>query len=113
MIEAAELREANAVRYLTGIPLLGDYLEDGQRATTRFSRGSLLARNRMPSLSQTCAVRGPPCPAASGMAWRASRSAWRLRFRTTLRILRPIPTLTLALKRRTFDLQRLAHGGPD
>ena len=29
MIEAAELREANAVRYLTGIPLLGDYREDG------------------------------------------------------------------------------------
>jgi hypothetical protein len=29
MIEAAELREDNAVRYLTGIPLLGDYLEDG------------------------------------------------------------------------------------
>jgi hypothetical protein len=29
MIEARELREDNAVRYLTGIPLLGDHLEDG------------------------------------------------------------------------------------
>ena len=29
MIEARELREDDAVRYLTGIPLLGDYLEDG------------------------------------------------------------------------------------
>ena len=29
MSEAAELREAHPVRYLIGIPLLGDYLEDG------------------------------------------------------------------------------------
>ena len=29
MIEAQELREDDAVRYLTGIPLLSDYLEDG------------------------------------------------------------------------------------
>jgi hypothetical protein len=29
MIDARALREDNAVRYLTGIPLLGDYLEDG------------------------------------------------------------------------------------
>ena len=29
MAEAEELREDDPVRYLTGIPLLGDYLEDG------------------------------------------------------------------------------------
>jgi hypothetical protein len=29
MSEAAELREEHPVRYLIGIPLLGDYLEDG------------------------------------------------------------------------------------
>jgi Protein of unknown function (DUF3775) len=29
MAEAAELREDGPVRYLIGIPLLGDYLEDG------------------------------------------------------------------------------------
>jgi hypothetical protein len=29
MVEAQELREDHPVRYLTGIPLLGDYLEDG------------------------------------------------------------------------------------
>jgi hypothetical protein len=29
MAEAQELREDHPVRYLTGIPLLGDYLEDG------------------------------------------------------------------------------------
>ena len=29
MIEAWELHEDDAVRYLTGIPLLGDYFEDG------------------------------------------------------------------------------------
>ena len=29
MIEAREVREDGAVRYLTGIPLLGDYLENG------------------------------------------------------------------------------------
>jgi hypothetical protein len=29
MIEARALREDNAVRFLTGVPLLGDYLKDG------------------------------------------------------------------------------------